>query len=302
MNNETTNPNDEMSRRELIRLAAGATAGLIAAGAYARSAEAVTAPPAPQKPVAKMPKHDMTGYGIPEGPPQQIAMLIYPEMTALDLIGPNQILSSMGNVEVHLVWKSKAKPVLSDAGVPITATRTFKDCPKRPMILFVPGGSQGTLAVMKDRETLDFLRAYGNTAKYVTSVCTGSLILGAAGLLNGYKATSHWSLRDEILPLFGATPIKARVVEDRNRITGAGVTAGLDFALTLAAKLRNEKMARAIQLTMEYDPAPPFNAGSPDTAGADVTEMMQAMMYPLREEMKAVAVSLARGDGKAKTG
>ncbi len=183
--NETKIYKKTLSRREpgrlgLTGIAAIAASALIpeTASAHARNG----APPQqkPMAPMAKMPKHDMTGYGIPDGPPQQIAMLIYPQMTALDLIGPLQMLPAMGNVEVHLIWKNKTKPVVSDAGVPITATKTFKECPRNPMILFVPGGSRGTLAVMKDRETLDFLRAYGKTAKCVTSVCTGSLILGPA--------------------------------------------------------------------------------------------------------------------------
>jgi putative intracellular protease/amidase len=210
----------------------------------------------------------MSGYGIPGGPPQQIIMLAYPGMTALDLIGPNQVLSAMGNVEVHLVGKTRA-PQTTDSGVVLTPTKTFSNCPENPLVLFVPGGARGTLAAMKDDATLAFLAESGKRAKYVTSVCTGSLLLAAAGLLKGYKATTHWAVHDT-LKGFGAIPTKGRVVTDRNRITGAGVTAGLDFALTLVSKLRSEKMARAIALGFEYDPAPPFKNGSPELSEPSV--------------------------------
>jgi cyclohexyl-isocyanide hydratase len=238
------------------------------------------------------PKHDMTGYGIPDGPPQQFAMLIYPQMTALDLVGPLQMFHALGNVKVHLVWKDR-KLVTSDAGMAIQPTTTFADCPDDLIVLFVPGGSRGTIAMMKDDTVLRFLASRGKKAHYITSVCTGSLVLGAAGLLRGYRATSHWAVHD-LLTEFGAKPLKRRVVMDRNRITGAGITAGLDFGLHLATLLRNEKMARAIQLGFEYDPAPPYKAGTPAGAGADVTEMMNAMYYPLREEMKAAAAQVSR--------
>ena len=278
-----------MNRRELVQRAAGVLLATAASGAIsirpatadADEATGTVSQEPVSKPMAKMPKHDMTGYGIPDGPPQQIAMLIYPQMTALDLIGPCQFLSGMGNVDVHLVWKTKGKPVVSDAGIPITPTTTFAECPDNLTVLFVPGGAFGTMDVMQDKAVLDFLAKKAKTAKWITSVCTGSLVLGAAGLLKGYKATSHWSVRDEILPLLGATPVKARVVEDRNRMTGAGVTAGMDFALRLIAKLRNEKMAT--QLGMEYDPQPPYQAGTPEGAGADILNMMHAMDVPLRQ-------------------
>jgi cyclohexyl-isocyanide hydratase len=284
-----------IDRRELVRRAAG-VALAVAAGTSlaARRGAAAEGQAQPPKPKGTMPKHDMSGYGIPDGPPQQIAMLIYPQMTTLDLIGPLQMLDAMGNVQIHLVWKEMGKPVVSDAGVPILPTQTFAECPDNLTVLFAPGGARGTLAVMQDKAVLDFLKAKGKTAKWITSVCTGSLILGAAGLLKGYKATSHWSVRDDILPIFGATPVKERVVEDRNRMTGAGVTAGMDFALRLAAKLRNEKMARAIQLGMEYDPQPPYHAGTLAGAGADVAGMMQAMYYPLQQEMRTAAESVRK--------
>ena len=277
-----------MDRKQLLQMVLGATVASVLPNAEANEY-------APPQPMTKMPKHDMTGYGIPDGPPQQVAMLVYPQMTTLDLIGPQQILAVMGNVEVHLVWKEKKTPVISDSGVPILPTTTFAECLDNLTVLFVPGGARGTIAAMQDHAVLKFLATKGKTAKWVTSVCTGSLVLGAAGLLQGYRATSHWSLRDEILPIFGAIPVKERVVEDRNRMTGAGVTAGMDFALRLTAKLRNEKMAKAIQLGMEYDPQPPYHAGTPEGAGEDVLGMMQAMQAPLTEEMRRVAQGVTRG-------
>ncbi len=280
-----------MNRRELIQTLGAAGASL--AGALdrqtntARAQGAAADPSLPPAPGAR-PVHDMGGYGIPAGPPQQIAMLMYPQMTALDLVGPFQIFATLGNVKVHLVSRTRGL-VTSDAGMSIQPTTTFGECPDNLTALFVPGGSQGTLAQMRDGETLDFLAHKGKTAKYVTSVCTGSLVLGAAGLLRGYRATSHWGLRD-LLALFGAAPVNERVVEDRNRITGAGVTAGIDFGLHLAALLRSEKMAQAEQLFFEYDPQPPFHAGTPRTAPRQVTQMAWAMYAPLRDEVRTVAL------------
>ena len=280
-----------MNRREMIQtLGVGGLTLASAASALPSRAmlpqNGVNDPSTPPPPGAR-PIHDMSGYGIPDGPPQQIAMLLYPQLTTLDLIGPQQILATLGNVKVHLVWKTRDL-VTSDSGVSIQPTTTFADCPDNLAVLFVPGGSRGTLALMDDAKTLDFLAKRGKSAKYVTSVCTGSLVLGAAGLLRGYKATSHWGMRD-LLALFGATPIKQRVVEDRSRITGAGVTAGIDFGLHLAALLRNEKNAKSLQLAYEYNPQPPYQAGTPESAPPDVVQMEWAMFAPLRDDMRAAA-------------
>ena len=290
MKNET--PLAPLNRRELVQKAAGLAGFALAAPLLAETAQAK--PPAgTMQSMKSMPKHDMTGYGIPSGPPQQIVMLVYPQMTALDLIGPQQMFAAMGNVQIHLVAQNIDKPIITDSGIPLVPTTRFADCPSDLTVLFAPGGSRGVLNVLHDDAALDFVAQRGKTAKWVTSVCTGSLILGAAGLLNGYRATSHWSMRDQILPIFGAIPVKERVVQDRNRMTGAGVTAGMDFALRLAALLRNEKMARAIQLGMEYDPQPPFHAGTLETAGTDVSGMMQAMYTPLQNDMVIEARSVA---------
>jgi cyclohexyl-isocyanide hydratase len=231
--------------------------------------------------------HSMDGYGIPSGPPQQIAMLVYPQMTALDLVGPQTILSTLTNVKVHLVWKEKSV-LMTDTGIPIQATATFDEVPDNLTVLFVPGGGLGMVSLLEDDETLAFLRKKAKTAKYVTSVCTGSLILGAAGLLKGYKATCHWSVH-EMLTDFGAKPVKQRVVFDRNRITGAGVTAGIDFALALTAKLRNDKYAKALQLSYEYDPKPPFDAGNVAKCPPDIVTMLRMMYDPLKPSIRASA-------------
>jgi cyclohexyl-isocyanide hydratase len=194
--------------------------------------------------------------------PLQIGLLVFPKVTQLDFTGPLQVFAGLPGAKIHLVWK-RIEPVASDSVLVLTPTISFADCPQLDVIC-VPGGA-GTDDIVNDEETLDFLRTQAANAKYVTSVCTGSLVLGAAGLLKGYNAATHWTAVD-YLPLFGATPSRTRVCVDRNRITGGGVTAGIDFALTLVSILANRKTAEAIQLGLEYNPAPPFNAGSPDTA------------------------------------
>jgi cyclohexyl-isocyanide hydratase len=198
--------------------------------------------------------------------PLQIGLLIFPKVTQLDMTGPLQVFSSLPGAKVHLIWK-RIEPVTTDTVLTLTPTTTFTDCPQLDVIC-VPGGA-GTDDILNDEETLAFLRAQARQAKYITSVCTGSLALGAAGLLRGYRATTHWSAMDCLEPL-GATPAHTRVCVDRNRITGGGVTAGIDFALTLVSILVDRKTAEAIQLRLEYNPAPPFNAGSPETAPAEV--------------------------------
>jgi cyclohexyl-isocyanide hydratase len=221
---------------------------------------------------------------------QDVLMLVYPQFTALDLVGPHHVFSLLENYRVRLVWKDK-KEILSDMGLPIHAVATFDECPEDPAVLFVPGGTEGTLAVMEDPVVRAFVASRGAKAKFVTSVCTGSLVLGAAGLLKGYKATSHW-LTLETLKAFGAEPMQQRVVTDRNRITGAGVTAGFDFGLTLAAKLQDEKYAKAVQLLSEYDPQPPFQSGTPKTADAETIKMLREMHQPFQTQLDAAAKRL----------
>jgi cyclohexyl-isocyanide hydratase len=198
--------------------------------------------------------------------PLQIGIVLFPRVTQLDFTGPLQVFSSVPGAQVHLIWK-RIEPVPSDSVLTITPTTSFADCPQLDVIC-VPGGL-GTDDMVNDEEMLAFLRRQAVDAKYITSVCTGSLVLGAAGLLQGFRAATHWTAID-FLSAFGAIPSKTRVCVDRNRVTGGGVTAGIDFALTLVSLLVDRRTAEAIQLRLEYNPAPPFNAGSPDTAPPEV--------------------------------
>jgi cyclohexyl-isocyanide hydratase len=211
--------------------------------------------------------------------PLQIGLVIFPKVTQLDLTGPVQVFSSVPGAKVHLIWK-RIEPVPSDSVLTLTPTISFADCPQLDVIC-VPGGV-GTDDMVNDEEVLEFLRRQAKGAKYVTSVCTGSLVLGAAGLLRGYRATTHWSAMDHLAP-FGATPTKTRVCVDRNRITGGGVTAGIDFALTLVSIMVDRQSAEMIQLRLEYNPAPPFNAGSPDTAPPEILALMNERIAPYRQ-------------------
>ena len=218
---------------------------------------------------------------------EQIAMLMYPGMTVLDLIGPQSMFASVMGAKILLVAKTM-EPVTSDAGVTIKPHATFETCPRDLTVLCVPGGTDGTLAAAADSSTLAFLADRGSRAKYITSVCSGSLILGAAGLLKGYKATSQWSVR-QVLAKYDAIPTDARVVHDRNRITGAGVTAGLDMGLTMVAILRDKLYAECTQLVSEYDPQPPFHAGSLKTAPPDVREAMVNLLDGFTKKADALA-------------
>jgi cyclohexyl-isocyanide hydratase len=208
--------------------------------------------------------------------PLQIGLVIFPNVTQLDLTGPVQVFSSVPGAKLHLIWK-RIEPVASDSVLTLTPTATFADCPQLDVIC-VPGGV-GTDDMINDTDMLDFLRRQAAGAKYITSVCTGSLVLGAAGLLRGYRAATHWTAMD-FLEAFGATPTRTRVCIDRNRVTGGGVTAGIDFALTLVSILVERKTAEAIQLRLEYNPAPPFNSGSPDTAPPEILALMKEKIAP----------------------
>lgn len=228
--------------------------------------------------------------------PISIAFLVYPQVTQLDLTGPAQVLSRLGNAKIDLVWKTR-DPVPSDAGFDLLPTATFAEF-KRADILCVPGGF-GTVAVMEDAEALAWVRQVADGATWVTSVCTGSLILAAAGLLTGYRAACHWASRDQ-LAWFGAEPVAERVVFDRNRVTGGGVTAGIDFALALTAAIRGEDHAKFVQLSLEYDPAPPFDSGSPNKADAETLARYHALVAkhaPGRaDRVRAIAEGMNIGD------
>ena len=208
--------------------------------------------------------------------PLQIGLVLFPRVTQLDFTGPLQVFSSVPGAQVHLIWK-RIEPVASDSVMALTPTMTFADCPQLDVIC-VPGGL-GTDDMVNDEEVLAFLRRQAEGARFVTSVCTGSLVLGAAGLLKGYRAATHWTAMD-FLSAFGATPTKTRVCVDRNRVTGGGVTAGIDFALTLVSILVDRTTAEAIQLRLEYNPAPPFNSGSPDTAPPEILALMKERIAP----------------------
>jgi cyclohexyl-isocyanide hydratase len=211
--------------------------------------------------------------------PLQIGLVIFPKVTQLDLTGPVQVFSSVPGAKVHLIWK-RLEPVTSDSVLTLTPTISFADCPQLDVIC-VPGGV-GTDDMVNDEEMLEFLRRQAKGAKYITSVCTGSLVLGAAGLLRGYRATTHWTAMDLLAP-FGAIPTKTRVCVDRNRVSGGGVTAGIDFALTLVSIMVDRQTAEMIQLRLEYNPAPPFNAGSPDTAPPEILALMKERIAPSRQ-------------------
>jgi cyclohexyl-isocyanide hydratase len=219
-----------------------------------------------------------------------VVMLAYPRMTQLDLTGPFEVFARFRELSIHLAWKSE-EPIVDDAGLTLIPTVTFAECPQAD-ILFVPGGP-GQISLMDDHEVLTFLRAQAERASFVTSVCTGSLILAAAGLLTGYRATCHWLSLGQ-LGYFGAEPVAERVVVDRNRVTGAGVTSGIDFALTLMARLFGDERARRVQLSMEYDPEPPFSGGSLRSSDPAIVAAVQeaaAAFQQQREEVARVAAS-----------
>lgn len=216
---------------------------------------------------------------------EKIAMLLYPGFYAPDLINPQFIFSSLMGAEIHLISPTDGLTPVNASGVMITPTHTQSECPDELDILFVPGGATGTLEAMKNEKLIDFIKTKAANSKYITSVCTGSLLLGKAGLLQGKKATSHWTTLD-LLTKFGATAVKKRVVWDGNIVTGGGVTAGIDFGLEIVAALRGEEYAQAIQLQLEYDPAPPFESGSPDKASAFVRDTVKGMFAPLILEME----------------
>jgi cyclohexyl-isocyanide hydratase len=226
--------------------------------------------------------------------PLRFGLLAFPDLMQLDLAGPAEVFGAVPGAEVHLVWKTRA-PVRNSAGWAIVPTTTFADCPRLDVIC-VPGGS-GQIALMEDAETLDFLRTQAAGARLVTSVCTGSLVLAAAGLLAGYRAACHWMSRDQ-LALLGAVPVAERVVRDRDRITGGGVTAGIDFGLAVVAELCGAETAKLIQLSIEYDPQPPFDAGSPERAGTALAQAARERAQVRQERRLAATQAAARRLGR----
>ncbi|MBB4285358.1 DJ-1/PfpI family protein [Roseospira goensis] len=221
--------------------------------------------------------------------PLTLGLLVFPDLMQLDMSGPHEVFAHFPDSRVLTVWKDTA-PLRSSGGLGLLPDVAFADCPPLDVVC-VPGGS-GTTALLEDAETLVFLRRQAAGARFVTSVCTGSLVLGAAGLLEGRRAACHWMWRD-LLSAFGATPDPARVVVDGPIVSGGGVTAGIDFALTLAAVLFDDETARSIQLAIEYAPAPPFDAGRPETAGAALEQRVRAAAAARRPVREAAAARAA---------
>jgi len=221
--------------------------------------------------------------------PTTIGLLLFPRMTQLDLTGPFEVFTKLPDARVLLLWKT-LQPAEADSGLRLLPSAMLNDHPPLDVIC-VPGGP-GVNPLMEDATVLDWLRVQASHARYVSSVCTGALVLGAAGLLRGKRATSHWAYRD-LLAQFGAIPTPGRVVRDGNLFTGGGVTAGIDFALTMAAELASPAIAQAIQLQIEYAPAPPFDAGTPEDAPPDVLGAVRAAGTAMRAEREAIVARAA---------
>ena len=202
-----------------------------------------------------------------------IGLVFYPSMTSLDIVGPQQVFSALPGFQIHRIWKT-LDSIKTDDGMMVLPDTTFENCPRLDVVCI--GGGLGQAAVVDDPEVLEFLRHQGSTAKFITSVCGGSEFLAKAGLLQGYRAATHWAARQQLASLSVEVGTE-RVVIDRNRITGGGVTAGIDFGLTIASILCGEETAKIIQLLLEYNPAPPFDVGSPEKAGAELVN--KAMFF-----------------------
>ncbi|WP_397606938.1 DJ-1/PfpI family protein [Silanimonas sp.] len=297
-----------MQRRDFHRLSVAAIFG----GLLARQASAHHAPghgaggtaaaTRNQRDIASSTQAHLDAIGRHEAftafPKATIGLVVYPGMFVQDLVGPLTVFEALLNREIHLLWKDRTPVDNAQPGtptlLPVTPTTTFDACPERLDVLFVPGGVPGTLAMMEDPDMMAFLKRMAPNSRYVTSVCTGSFILGAAGLLEGYRAASYWAVAD-LLSELGAIPSDERVCVDRNRITGGGVTAGIDFGLKIAADLTSPLYAQAIQLYLEYAPAPPYDAGRPETAPAEAREFLEGMFAGLRESTTAIARRVRAG-------
>jgi cyclohexyl-isocyanide hydratase len=218
----------------------------------------------------------------------KIGILIFPEIMHLDMTGPHEVFTKLPETSVYLLWKN-LEPISASSGLRILPDTTYEKCPQLDLIC-VPGGA-GMNPLLNDSVTLGFIQKKAESARYITSVCTGSLVLGAAGLLKGRRAACHWMSR-EMLSTFGAIPDTGRVVIDGKFITGGGVTAGIDFALTVASEVFGEEVAKAVQLGIEYNPKPPFNAGSPETAGPEVERATrEAAASRQKERLDAVSIA-----------
>jgi cyclohexyl-isocyanide hydratase len=270
----------QMDRRTFMTLTAAAAA---AAKSYsgASAAEAPARPGSSMIPVLK-----------PGEPRFKIAMVIFDDMTNQDFVGPHDIFSRVPVADIDVLAKT-LDPVRTDARGRVLPDKSLRDAADLYDLLFIGGGG-GTTGLMENPEMLDFLRAKAATAQYVTSVCTGALVLGAAGLLDGYRAATHWAAMG-VLPLLGAIPTEQRVVTDRNRITGGGVTAGIDFGLTVVAQIWGADYAQLLQLGMEYDPQPPFDAGSPDRAPTHIVAESRKLLASLTQRRLDAARRIQAG-------
>lgn len=227
--------------------------------------------------------------------PLHIGILYFPGMTQLDVTGPFEVLARLPNAKVHLLWK-RIEPVISDVGLSLMPTTTFDDCPDLDVICV--GGGPGMVPVLTDDEVIAFVRQKGATARYVTSVCAGCLILGAAGLLTGYKSACHWLMTD-LLKEFGAIPVNQRVVVDRNRISGGGVTAGVDFGFRLAGEMFGQETAERLQLFLEYQPEPPFDItvqNAPPELIADIRAKSKSWLDARGAAVRKAARKLTPGE------
>ena len=216
----------------------------------------------------------------------RFGILVFPNVQQLDLTGPYEVMGTVKGAEVELIWKDR-DPVMSSTRLSLTPTATFDDCPPLD-VLCIPGGG-GVNALLEDKAVLDFVWERSAQARYITSVCSGALVLGAAGLLKGKRATTHWYAHD-FLEEFGAIPVDARIVEDGKLITAGGVTSGIDFGLALVARLLGQAEAEIVQLSLEYAPAPPFRSGTPAEASPSVLAEAKERLSGsrrVREEMFA---------------
>ncbi|RVU14086.1 DJ-1/PfpI family protein [Methylobacterium oryzihabitans] len=222
----------------------------------------------------------------------RVGILVFPQVQQLDLTGPYEVFASAEGVRVDLVAKSLA-PVPSSTGLAFAPTLDFAGCPPLD-VLCVPGGG-GVNALLEDPETLDFVRRQAKGARFVTSVCTGALVLAAAGLLAGVRATTHWNAHD-FLARLGAVPETGRLVRDGRFITAGGVTAGIDFGLAVVAALVGRDEAETVQLALEYAPAPPFDAGTPQTASPAILDRAKARLAASRAAREAIVGRIAPGE------
>ena len=220
----------------------------------------------------------------------EIGLLFFPDMTQLDVTGPFEVFARLPGARVHLLWK-RIEPITSDVGLTLMPTLAFGDCPDLDVLCV--GGGPGQVALMDDPEVMAFVAQAGSKARYVTSVCAGSLILAGAGLLDGYQSACHWLSRDQ-LALFGAIPVESRIVIDRNRISGGGVTAGIDFAFQVAAELCGEAVAKRLQLLLEYAPKPPFDTTETNAPAELLADIRTAAAPMLEERLRSGERAMAR--------